>query len=98
MVTLGRDMNGQEVSRQWQEAMMECDPGGMEFILWLTKIGKSRATGYRWRAGGKVATVNVDGKHFITTEEIKRFWARAAAGEFDRKSGGACKGGDDGGN
>jgi predicted site-specific integrase-resolvase len=64
----------------------------MEFILWLTKIGKSRATGYRWRDSGKVVTVNVDGKHFITSEEIKRFWARAAAGEFARKSSGACKG------
>jgi hypothetical protein len=26
--------------------------GGMEYILWLTLIGKSRTTGWRWRQPG----------------------------------------------
>jgi len=51
--------------------------GGMEFCYWLTKIGKSRATGYRWRSRKWVKTENIDGKLFITQKEIDRFWMRA---------------------
>jgi hypothetical protein len=64
--------------------------GGMEFLYWLAKIGKSRATGYRWRAEGRLHTVNIDGKLFITQQEIDRFWTRAKAGEFAKQPHGAC--------
>jgi predicted site-specific integrase-resolvase len=64
--------------------------GGMEFLYWLAKIGKSRATGYRWRAEGRLHTVNIDGKLFITQHEIDRFWTRAKAGEFSKQPHGAC--------
>ena len=54
----------------------------MEFWYWLDKIGKSRATGYRWRAEGRLQTVNIDGQLFITHKEIDRFWTRAKAGSL----------------
>jgi hypothetical protein len=68
------------------------DHGGMEFIFWLSKIGRSRATGYRWRNKGMINTINVEGKLYITTDEILRFWGRAAAGEFAREGLGVTKG------
>jgi hypothetical protein len=67
----------------------ESDCGGMEFILWLTKIGKSRSTGSRWRKKQMLKTVNIEGKLFITKEEIDRFWDRAGQGEFGKQPRGA---------
>lgn len=59
--------------------------GGIEFIYWLAKVGKSRPTGFRWRRKGMIVTVNVEGKLFVTDEEIVRFWQRAKNGEFAKK-------------
>jgi hypothetical protein len=56
--------------------------GGMSFDRWLAVIGRSRETGWRWRNGGMIRTVNISGKHFVTAEEDRRFWERAKAGEF----------------
>jgi len=65
------------------------DCGGMEFIFWLTRLGKSRSTGYRWRKQQMITTVNIEGKLFITKEQIDRFWDRAGKGEFAKKPRGA---------
>jgi hypothetical protein len=65
------------------------DAGGMEFALWLAKLGLSRPTGYRYRRDGKVTTHNVEGREFILTGEIHRFWTRVRAGEFAKKPRGA---------
>jgi hypothetical protein len=65
------------------------DAGGMEYSLWLAKVGLSRPTGYRYRRDRKVVTINIEGREFITTEEITRFWQRARAGEFAKKPRGA---------
>jgi hypothetical protein len=65
------------------------DAGGMEFALWLSKLGLSRPTGYRYRRDGKVVTHNVEGREFILTEEISRFWRRVKAGEFAKQPRGA---------
>ena len=72
-------------------AKSECglDCGGIEFILWLTRIGKSRSTGYRWQKKQMLKTVNVEGKLFITKQQIDRFWDRAGKGEFAKKPRGA---------
>lgn len=65
------------------------DCGGIEFILWLTRIGKSRPTGYRWRKKKMIKTVNIEGKLFVTQDQITRFWERAGKGEFAKKPRGA---------
>jgi hypothetical protein len=72
------------------EAQPEAMAGGIEFIYWLAKIGKSRPTGYRWRNKGMVKTVNVEGKLFVEDDEILRFWKRARNGEFAKKPRGAA--------
>jgi hypothetical protein len=62
--------------------------GGVDFRLWLSRIGRSRSTGLRWRDRGWVDPINIDGHLFIAQEEIDRFWARAKAGEFSKEAGG----------
>ncbi len=54
------------------------------FGKFLEDVGKSSVTGWRWRKAGFIATVNVAGKVYISEEEIRRFEARAIAGEFSR--------------
>ena len=52
------------------------------FDGWLSELGRTRCTGWRWRETGIVATVNIHGRHYITREEIARFESRAMAGDF----------------
>ena len=67
----------------------DLDAGGMKFAFWLTKMGLSRPTGYRYRLDGKVATCNVEGCEFIPKEEIIRYSHRVKVGEFAKKPRGA---------
>jgi hypothetical protein len=66
--------------------------GGIEFIYWLSLVGKSRTTGYLWRKKGpngespRIKTLNIDGKNYVRAEEVKRFWDRAEAGEFAKEA------------
>ena len=70
--------------------------GGMEYILWLTVIGKSRTTGWRWRQPGptgeppRVRCCKIDNTWYISAKEIARFWDRAEAGEFEGEFSGVC--------
>jgi hypothetical protein len=50
----------------------------------LTTVGKSRTTGYRWRQLGYLKTVVICGRLYISGEAVKEFLMRAAAGEFSR--------------
>lgn len=56
------------------------------FGKFLEDLDKSAVTGWRWRQDGFITTVNVAGKVYITEDEIRRFEARAIAGEFSKKS------------
>lgn len=73
-----------------EQDLIEQDAGGMEYCLWLGKVGLSESTGHRYRRDNKVATVNIEGREYIQTEEITRFWTRARAGEFAKKPRGAA--------
>ncbi len=70
--------------------------GGMEYILWLTVIGKSRTTGWRWRQPGpngeppRVRCCKINNTWYISAKEIARFWDRAEAGEFEGEFSGVC--------
>jgi hypothetical protein len=78
-----------------QSAMISL-AGGMEYILWLTVIGKSRTTGWRWRQPGqngeppRVRCCKIDNTWYISAKEIARFWDRAEAGEFEGEFSGVC--------
>ena len=78
--------------------------GGIEYIYWLALLGKSRSTGWRWRRakpngkGPRVRCCRIDNTLYISYQEIRRFWRRAEAGEFEGAPGGVCaaKGADEG--
>jgi hypothetical protein len=52
---------------------------------WAGEIGRTTNTIWRWRNFGWLQTVNIAGKLYVSDEEIDRFQARAAAGEFARE-------------
>lgn len=66
--------------------------GGVEWGKWLGLIGRGRTTGYIWRQKGpngeppRIKTCNIDGKNYVRSQEIERFWARAESGEFAKKA------------
>jgi len=59
----------------------------VSFDDWINSLGKTRTTGWRWRKGGLIRTVNIFGKLYISREEIDCFEKRAIAGQFHRESG-----------
>ena len=65
--------------------------GGMEFCLWLDRVGKSRTVGWKWRKEGRVKCENIDGKWYISQDEIDRFWRRVKTGEFAGPMTGVCR-------
>jgi hypothetical protein len=56
----------------------------LPFEKWLEDIGKTAATGWRWRKRGWIQTHNICGRVYVTRDEIKRFEARVMAGEFSQ--------------
>ncbi len=51
---------------------------------WLEEIGKTRATGHRWRKRKWIEVLNLSGRLYLSRAEIQRFEERAAAGEFSK--------------
>jgi hypothetical protein len=51
---------------------------------WREQIDKTAATIWRWRRLGWLTTVNINGRVYLTRDEIARFETRAAAGEFSK--------------
>ena len=49
---------------------------------WLQDIGKTPATGGRWRKRGWIVTHNICGRVYVTRDEIALFGRRVMAGEF----------------
>lgn len=47
-------------------------------------VGVSKATVWKWRKAGWLATVNIGGRVFVTPEGIAEFNRRAHAGDFTR--------------
>jgi len=58
---------------------------------WLATIGVVPATAWRWRRKGWIETVNIAGRVYISRQEIERFEARAAAGEFSQAHKAPCR-------
>ena len=49
---------------------------------WLQDTGISAATGWRWRRGGLIVTINIYGRVYVSRDVIAAFEQRAAAGDF----------------
>lgn len=63
------------------------------FDSWLRNIGRSAATGWRWRRRGWLRVINIGGRNYVASNEIRRFLQRAEAGEFSRDNRPPLKGG-----
>jgi hypothetical protein len=57
-------------------------PDIVSFDSWISSIGRSQTTGWRWRRKGWIETFNIAGRLYVQRDEIDRFNARAARGEF----------------
>jgi hypothetical protein len=64
--------------------------GGMQFLLWLSELGASRAQGHTWRKRKMVTVCRIGKTLYISKKEIDRFWERAETGEFERELAGIC--------
>ena len=53
----------------------------------IRQLGVSRPTFWRWRDRGWIVTTNIAGSQFVTGEEMAKFLARAASGEFAKQRG-----------
>lgn len=49
---------------------------------WLTRMGVTPTTGWRWRKKGILQTTNIYGRLYISEAAITEFESRAAKGEF----------------
>jgi hypothetical protein len=51
---------------------------------WLSDVGVTACTAWRWRKKGWLKTVNICGRQYLTQEAIAEFMARAQRGEFSQ--------------
>lgn len=56
----------------------------MALQAFCEKLAVSATTVWRWRRMGWLETVNIAGRPYVTREEVRRFNARVATGEFSR--------------
>ena len=54
----------------------------MSLNKWLTEMGVTSTTGWRWRKRGIIKTVNIYGRLYISEKSTDEFLRRAEAGEF----------------
>jgi hypothetical protein len=100
---LGRraDFCGRELENILQQPVLahhvgHSHPDLKAAAAWLTLVGKSRVTGWRWRRPGpngeppRIHCFKIDNTWYVTAKEIKQFWARAEMGEFEGRPDGAC--------
>ena len=52
------------------------------FDEWLASLGRSKASGWRYRKQNLIPTVNLVGRIFVSRAAIAEFERRALAGEF----------------
>jgi hypothetical protein len=52
---------------------------------WLSQVGVTPITAWRWRRRGWLKTVNIAGRQYLTQEAIDEFQQRAMAGEFSQE-------------
>ena len=57
----------------------------VSFDDWLSDLGKTRVTGFRWRKLGLIEVVNIFGRLYVTREAIADFEEKAKRGDFARE-------------
>lgn len=57
--------------------------GGLVALnTWLTQVGVTPVTAWRWRRNGWLKTVNIQGRVYLSDEALAEFKRRAEAGDF----------------
>lgn len=57
----------------------------VSYLVFLEQLQVSQTTGWRWRKRGMLKVININGRLYISQEEIAKFTRRAAAGEFAKQ-------------
>ena len=55
------------------------------FDDFLSDLGKTRTTGFRWRKLGLIEVVNIFGRLYVTRDAIEQFEEKAKRGDFARE-------------
>lgn len=55
------------------------------FANFLQTLGITPVTGWRWRKSGRIQTINICGRLYVSAEAIAEFKRRAEAGEFSKE-------------
>ena len=55
------------------------------YSTWLSRVGVSRTSGWRWQKLGWIKVINIAGRPYVKDAEAAQFIARAEAGEFARE-------------
>jgi hypothetical protein len=58
----------------------------VSYDKWLSDVGITPTTGWRWRKRGMIRTVNIYGRLYVSRQQIADFELRAAAGELAREN------------
>ena len=66
--------------------LIEPIPRMVALYKFLTDLGVTSTTGWRWRKKGLLPTVNIYGRLYLTEATIADFHRRAAAGDFAKES------------
>ena len=53
---------------------------------WLASIGRSLATGWRWRRRGLIQPIEIFGRLYLSRRAIAEFELRASRGEFSKSN------------
>jgi hypothetical protein len=56
----------------------------LAYDRWLQDFGRTPASGWRYRRRRWISTINIADRLYVTRDEVARFEARAAAGEFSK--------------
>ena len=58
---------------------------------WVSGLGVTPVTAWRWRRAGWLETVNICGRVYVTNEASEKFQRRAEAGEFAKDHLAPCR-------
>lgn len=58
----------------------------VSFDDWLSDLGKTRVTGFRWRKLGLIEVFNIFGRLYVSREAIADFEEKAKRGDFAREA------------
>ena len=75
-------MNAQENTSVTNDTEADLLGPPLALSRFIRQMGVTAITAWRWRRDGKLATVNICGRQYVSAEEIAKFNRRVNAGKF----------------